>query len=79
MTPEERWNDEEFEKLQGVPWKPMASEESRRVEAPVKVDLPEMVGPTEVATRASGARNLYVMRSDVEGDPTPGCPGCEAG
>ena len=78
MTPEERWNDEEFEKLQGVPWKPMASEESRRVEAPVKVDLPEMVGPTEVATRASGARNLYVMRSDVEGDPTPGCPGCEA-
>ncbi|CAE7245381.1 unnamed protein product [Symbiodinium sp. CCMP2592] len=78
MSPEERWNDDEFDKLQGVPWKPMASEESRRTEAPVKVDLPEMVGPTEVATRASGARNLYVMRSDVENDPTPGCPGCEA-
>ena len=37
-----------------------------------------MEGPSTVATCASGARNLYVMKSDVENDPTPGCPGCTA-
>ena len=79
MSPEERWDASDFMKIKGLPWKLFPEEyQARETPAVVKVDLPAMEGPSTVATRASGARNLYVMKSDVENDPTPGCPGCTA-
>eukprot|EP00438_Fugacium_kawagutii_P000480 Skav216940 [mRNA] locus=scaffold3396:50058:57739:+ [translate_table: standard] len=77
---EQRWDDEDFEKLRGTPWnlRPRLAEDVDSL--PVRIELPPAEGKLspDPAVRDSGPRNLYVKRKDVEGHFTPGCPGCIA-
>ena len=76
---EDRWSKEGFDKLRGTPWK-LRPQSEEDIDAAIPIDLPPAAGRLlpEPAGKESGPRNLYVTKKDVEGNPTPGCPGCIA-
>ena len=75
---EERWNWEEFSKMQGVPWELVPGREGIEVKANIGRDEK----PREVIVRPKKQLDELVQRrfritsEDVlDHDPTPGCPG----
>ena len=74
---EDRWSKEGFDQLRGLPWKWTNPVERA---APNRVDMPELVGEQpKPDPREFRARNLYVLKSDLEKyGYTTLCPGCEA-
>ena len=80
MSPKDRWDASDLESLVGTPWnlRPKTPEDVDSL--PVRIELPAAEGrlSPEVSSKDAIPRNLYVKRRDVEGQFTPGCPGCIA-
>ena len=80
MSPKDRWDASDLESLAGTPWnlRPKTPEDVDSL--PVRIELPAAEGrlSPEVSLKDAIPRNLYVKRRDVEGQFTPGCPGCIA-
>ena len=68
---------EGFVELRGLPWRMTGPQERA---PPNRVGMPALEGEQPVAQqRDFKARNLYVMKSDIElYGYTPQCPGCDA-
>ena len=74
---DEKWPVEGFEVLRGLPWR-MSGPQERA--SPNRVGMPALEGEQPAPQhRDFKARNLYVMKSDIElYGYTPQCPGCDA-
>ena len=80
MPVKECWDPSDLDVLRGTPWslRPKSAEDVDSL--PVRIDLPDAEGKLtpDPVPRDSAPRSLYVTRKDVEGNYTPGCPGCLA-
>ena len=74
---DEKWPVEGFDVLRGLPWR-MSGPQERA--SPNRVGMPALEGEQPAPQhRDFKARNLYVMKSDIElYGYTPQCPGCDA-
>ena len=80
--PDQRWNLEEFNSFNGVPWEPVPGQPGQ-IELKSKVNLP---ADSEEITRGAvgeeqeyAPRRLRITRQDVEKfGYTVSCPGCRA-
>ena len=74
---DDKWPVEGFVELRGLPWRMTGPQERA---PPNRVSMPALEGEQPVAQqRDFKARNLYVMKSDIElYDYTPQFPGCDA-
>ena len=74
---DEKWPVEGFAELRGLPWRMTGPQERA---PPNRVGMPALEGEQPAAQqRDFKARNLYVMKSDIElYGYTPQCPGCDA-
>ncbi len=81
MVEEKRWAKDDFDRMMGTPWR-MRPQRPEDLDAAVQVELPEVEPGMRLMPAIAGheaiPRNLYVKRSDVEGQYTPGCEGCNA-
>ena len=73
----DKWPTEGFAELRGLPWRMTGPRERAQ---PNRVDMPALEGEQPAPQqRDFKARNLYVMKSDIElYGYTPQCPGCDA-
>ena len=74
---DDKWPVEGFAELRGLPWRMTGPQERA---PPNRVGMPALEGEQPAAQqRDFKARNLYVMKSDIElYGYTPQCPGCDA-
>ena len=79
MVEEKRWVKDDCSQMMGTPWR-MRPQRPEDLDAAVRVELleiePGMRLMPAIADHEVVPRNLYVKRSDVEGQYTAGCKGC---
>ena len=77
---DQRWNQEEFNQVQGVPWQPILGKGGVDVKSSYQVkDDEEPIAP--IKTREALPRRIDIRRGDVADEKyvvTPGCKGCAA-
>ena len=78
---EDRWNQEEFAGIQGLPWEPVPGRAHVEVKSHFTIPEDDNVIIKEPESKELKPRRIYITRRDVSDEKygmTPGCKGCEA-